>query len=107
MVGQTYTADKPLCDLSMYPITNDTTAEYGGEVKYAVKKTTPLPEGLSLVKGKIVGTPKKACEDGQKVTVVVTGRNGSTANLNLTIKITESGSGEVANYIINTHSSYL
>lgn len=94
VVGQTYTADKPLCDLSMYPITNDTTAEYGGEVKYAVKKATPLPEGLSLVKGKIIGTPKKACEDGQKVTVVVTGRNGSTANLNLTIKITESGSGE-------------
>ncbi len=86
VVGQTYTADNPLCDLSIYPITNDTTEEYG-EVKYAIKKSTPLPAGLSLVKGKIIGTPTKACEDGQKVTVVVTGRNGSTANLELVIRI--------------------
>lgn len=88
-VGTTYTAENPLCDLSVYPITGDATEEYGGEVKYAVKKTTPLPEGLSLSKGKIVGTPAEACADGQKVTIVVTGRNGSTTNLELTIKIAE------------------
>ena len=100
VVGQTYTAEKPLCDLSVYPITNDTTEEYGGEVKYAVKKTTPLPEGLSLVKGKIVGTPTKACEEGQKVTFAVTGRNGSTTNFDLTIKIKDSGEEKGINELI-------
>ena len=98
-VGVSYTDEKPLCDLSIYEITGDVSTEMGGEVKYAVKRGSSLPAGLSLVKGKIVGTPTVANETGHEVTFVVTGRNGSTADLSVIFKIAQ---GEVAKKDINT-----
>ena len=88
-VGQSYTLEEPLCDLSVYEITGDAPAESGGEVKYTLKKGSSLPEGLTLSKGKIIGTPTTEDETGKKVSFVVTGRNGTTADLDVTFKISQ------------------
>ena len=56
-----------------------------GEVTYEIDETNGLPEGLSLIDGKVVGTASKLYEDGKNVIVHVTGRNGSKAQLSLNV----------------------
>lgn len=86
-VGTVYTEESPLYDFSLLEIENDTVSPYGGEIHYTIKKSTPLPEGLSLTNGKLVGTPVKANEKGQRITVTVTGRNGATADISIIVTI--------------------
>ncbi len=87
IVDTEYTVDHPLYDLSTLKITDDTISTYGGSVKYALKSSSSLPEGLRLDGSKIIGTPKSANEAGQTVTFVVTGRNGTTVDVELQIPV--------------------
>ncbi len=82
-VGTEYTDAMPLYDYGTLDISGDTTKEYGTDVVYELKKGCVLPEGLSLVDGKVIGTPTKAVEDGTPITITVTGRNGTTADITL------------------------
>ena len=54
-----------------------------GTVKYAQSNSNPLPEGLKIVDGKIVGTPEKAYEDGFDAKVVITGKNFTRATVSV------------------------
>lgn len=54
-----------------------------GTVKYAQSNSNPLPEGLKIVDGKIVGTPEKAYLDGFDAKVVITGKNLTRATVSV------------------------
>lgn len=81
-----YTEEKPLYDLADVLILNDSTE---GTIAYSVDTAYALPEGLKLVNGKIVGTATTAYEDGKRVDILVTGRNGSTATLQLDVIVSQ------------------
>lgn len=91
MEGVEYTEKNPVYSLKTLTISNDTTSDYGGNVIYALKNGSSLPEGLSLVDGKIIGTPVAVNGDGETVKFVVTGRNGTTADVELNIVIKGEG----------------
>lgn len=91
VVGTEYTDENPVYNLKTLSISNDTTSSYGGDVRYALKSDSSLPKGLQLVDGKIIGTPVAANGDGSTVKFVVTGRNGTTANVELKIVIKGEG----------------
>lgn len=82
LLGKEYTAASPLYDMADLVISNDARE---GEVTYEIDETNGLPEGLSLIDGKVVGTASKLYEDGKNVIVHVTGRNGSKAQLSLNV----------------------
>ena len=90
-VGATYTANQPLYDLSDITINNDTTDAYGGEVIYAVNSESVLPAGLTLENGKVIGTPTTENALGDVVKFDVTGRNGTTATIEVLISILAEG----------------
>lgn len=91
VAGTEYTDENPVYNLKTLSISDDTTSRYGGDVRYALKSGSSLPEGLQLVDGKITGTPVAANGDGSTVKFVVTGRNGTTANVELKIVIKGAG----------------
>lgn len=93
VAGCEYTEEDPLYDLAGLSIINDTTALYGEEIRYRMANGSALPQGLSLINGKIVGTPKTADEEGRKVRITVTGRNGTSADIELLIKVAADDSG--------------
>lgn len=94
VAGTEYTEGNPVYNLKTLSILYDTTSEYGGNVLYALKNGSSLPEGLRFVDGRIVGTPVTANGDGETVKFVVTGRNGTTANVELNIVIKDEGYAE-------------
>lgn len=83
VVGVTTTADKPLYDLTALKITNDIDSETA-KVVYSLDNGSILPSGLELKNGKIYGTPKKASETEQTVTIKVCGKNQTVAAFKLT-----------------------
>ncbi len=87
IVGETYTQDAPLYDLRTLIINNDTSSAYGEPVQYALKSGSVLPEGLSYENKKIVGTPTKTNGEGETVTFLITGMNGTIAEVDITIKV--------------------
>lgn len=87
IVNKEYTEASPLYDFASLKIADDTTATYGGEVKYVLKSGSVLPEGLTFTGTKLIGTPTVVNETGDKVTFVVTGRNGTTVDVELTIAV--------------------
>lgn len=89
-VGVRSTADEPLYDMTTIEILDDTEIK-NGYVSYTVDRTTPLPEGLSLVKGKIYGTPKKASLAAQTVNIIVKGKNQTAAAFALTFDAIAKG----------------
>ncbi len=91
VVGTSYTEEIPLYDFAALTISNDTTSTYGGSVGYRLKSGSVLPAGLTFVGGKIIGTPTIVNTEGVKAEFVITGRNGTTETLELTIKVQNSG----------------
>ncbi|MBD8973785.1 MAG: hypothetical protein EGQ63_08110, partial [Clostridiales bacterium] len=90
-LNEVTTAEEPLYDMADVIISNDGEE---GELTYAlVEEQSNMPEGLQFADGKIYGTPTVLNETGSKVVIRVTGRNGSTADLSLVIKVTETGEG--------------
>ena len=90
-LNEATTAEEPLYDMADVIISNDGEE---GELTYAlVEEQSNMPEGLQFTDGKIYGTPTVLNETGSKVVIRVTGRNGSTADLSLVIKVTETGEG--------------
>ena len=85
-LNETYTKDKPLYDFSNIQIKND--AENGKVVYELVEGEGTLPEGLSIEGNLIIGKATKANEAGQAVTIKVTAKNGSVANVKLNIIVT-------------------
>lgn len=83
VVGVTTTADQPLYDLTALKITNDIDSETA-KVVYSLDNGSILPSGLELKNGKIYGTPKKASETEQTVTIKVCGKNQTVAAFKLT-----------------------
>lgn len=105
VVGCEYTEEDPLYDLTGISIMNDTNALYGDEIRYRIANGSALPQGLSLIDGKIVGTPKTADEEGKKVRITVTGRNGTSADVDLLIKIAADDSGRLDINDVVTYSN--
>ena len=68
-------------DLTTISISNDAA---DGEVYYSESSAKPLPKGLKVSGGKIVGTPAVAYEDGLEAQVVITGKNFSRAVVDVT-----------------------
>lgn len=84
-----YTAEEPVYDLSVLDVTGDTTSAYGTDMQYRVKSGSKLPEGLVLADGKITG---KTSETGETdVTFVVTGRNGTSVDVNVKFIVKAAG----------------
>lgn len=83
VVGITTTADHPLYDLTALKISNDID-NATAKVTYSLAKGSYLPSGLELKNGKIYGTPKKASETEQTVTIKVCGKNQTVAAFKLT-----------------------
>lgn len=94
VVGCKYTSEEPLYDLTTLNIVNDTNTLYGGNIRYRIANGSALPQGLSLIDGKIVGTPKVADKEGKKVRITVTGRNGTSVDIELLVKIAADDSGQ-------------
>lgn len=86
ILGHEYTAEDPLYDMADITIFNDG-AE--GTVTYEVDKDYTLPEGLSLVDGKITGTSNTPYEDGKKVVIYLTGKNGSKTQVTLNVIVSK------------------
>lgn len=106
VAGTEYTDKNPVYNLKTLAISDDTTSSYGGDVLYAVKNGSSLPEGLQLTDGKIIGTPNAANGDGETVTFVVTGRNGTTASIELNICIkNEAETAEDINEVASVSGS--
>lgn len=82
VLNTTYTADKPLYDLTRLMIFDD--AEEG-TVRYTEDAVYTLPEGLKIEDGKLVGTPSTLYEDGKRVDIHVTAKNGTEAVLKLNV----------------------
>ncbi len=91
VVGTEYTTANPVYNLKSLNVYNDTTSYYGGEMKYSLKRGSTLPKGLSFEDGKIIGTPVATNGDGDTVSFVVTGKNGTTTVVDINIVIKESG----------------
>lgn len=84
-----YTAEEPVYDLTALDVTGDTTSSYGTDMQYRVKSGSKLPEGLVLADGKITG---KTSETGETdVTFVVTGRNGTSVDVNVKFTVKAAG----------------
>lgn len=88
-----YTANEPAYDLTALNVTGDTTSAYGTDMQYKVKSGSKLPEGLVLADGKITGKASKAGETD--VTFVVTGRNGTSVDVDVKFTVKDAGT-EVA-----------
>lgn len=84
-----YTAEEPVYDLSVLDVTGDTNSEYGTDMQYRVKSGSKLPEGLVLADGKITGKTSEAGETD--VTFVVTGRNGTSVDVNVKFTVKAAG----------------
>lgn len=84
-----YTAEEPVYDLSVLDVTGDTTSSYGTDMQYRVKSGSKLPEGLVLADGKITGKTSEAGETD--VTFVVTGRNGTSVDVNVKFTVKAAG----------------
>ena len=62
-----------------------------GNIKFSVKDSGTLPDGLTLSEeGVLSGTPTAANEDGTEVTITATAENGSTAEAKVTIKVAKA-----------------
>ncbi|MDE5967352.1 MAG: leucine-rich repeat domain-containing protein [Lachnospiraceae bacterium] len=95
ILSHTYTSEEPLYDFATLMIYNDGTE---GELGYALADGQVLPAGLSLTDdGKLIGTPTTVNEAGTQVTFVVTGRNGTTAELILNIIVSADGNASQTN----------
>ncbi len=106
IVNTEYTEESPVYDLATLVISDDTTSTYGGEVKYVLKSGSTLPSGLELSGSKIIGTPTKENQTGSTVTFVVTGRNGTTVNVDITISVMPKNYDEIDINDTVTISSY-
>lgn len=84
-----YTAEEPVYDLTALDVTGDTTSSYGTDMQYRVKSGSKLPEGLVLADGKITGKTSEAGETD--VTFVVTGRNGTSVDVNVKFTVKAAG----------------
>lgn len=77
--------------IAEYDLTQKITVENDaaiGDVTYAVKEGSSLPDGLKLENGKVTGTPRAA---GNTTSVIeITGRNTTKAHLSLTFEISAS-----------------
>ena len=60
-----------------------------GTISYKEDATYSLPEGLTLTEGRIIGTPTVLYEDGKRVDIHVTGRNGTEAVLRLNVIVSK------------------
>ncbi len=93
-LNETYTEESPLYDLTTLTISKDGTV---GTITYAISEGSSLPTGLSLTEdGLIIGTPTVAT-DGTDVYITVTGRNGTSAEICLTIVVSSDGTGTASN----------
>ena len=81
-VGDSYTEQNPLYDLTEIGITGDLT-DVAGKVLYSVKEGT-LPDGIALKDGKLSGTLTAATQETQNVVFTVQGLNLATADFTLT-----------------------
>ena len=86
VLGQKYTAEKPLYDMSDVVILNDGKE---GKVTYEMDKDYILPEGLELDGGLIIGTPTSAYEDGKKAVIHITGKNGTKTQVTLNVVVSK------------------
>lgn len=86
VLNQTYTEKQPLYDLNRLIIMNDAKT---GTISYKEDATYSLPEGLTLTEGRIIGTPTVLYEDGKRVDIHVTGRNGTEAVLRLNVIVSK------------------
>ncbi len=84
-----YTAEEPVYDLTALDVTGDTTSAYGTDMQYRVKSGSKLPEGLVLADGKITGRTSETGETD--VTFVVTGRNGTSVDVNVKFTVKAAG----------------
>lgn len=108
VVGTEYTSEAPLYDLRGLTILNDTTATYGGDVKYTLASTSKLPEGLTLEDGRIIGTPTTVNTGGTTASFVVTGRNGTTEKIDVLFKIAgEAGEERDINDLVAVSGSVI
>ena len=77
--------------IAEYDLTQKITVENDaaiGDVTYAVKEGSSLPDGLKLENGKVTGTPRAA---GNTTSVIeITGRNTTKAHLSLAFEISAS-----------------
>lgn len=85
----TYTAEEPAYDLTALDVTDDTTSAYGTDMQYRVKSGSKLPDGLVLDNGMVTGKPSDAGETD--VTFVVTGRNGTSVDVDVKFTVKSSG----------------
>ena len=86
VLGQKYTAEKPLYDMSDVVILNDGKE---GKVTYEMDKDYILPEGLVLDGGLIIGTPTSTYEDGKKAVIHITGKNGTKTQITLNVVVSK------------------
>lgn len=89
VLNKKYTTASPLYDLTALEVLNDTDVSHGNAMTYAVKSGSALPNGLSLQDGKVIGTPTVKNEAGATVSFVVTGRNGTSAIVDVVIVVVD------------------
>lgn len=96
VVGMQYTQEEPLYNFESLVIYNDDTE---GTVNYKLKEGEVLPEGLRLDGSRLIGTPTVVNEEGTKVVFVITGKNGSEAELTLNITVCDRHVHEYGDWI--------
>lgn len=93
VIGTEYTEEAPLYDYATVSLQNDTSAAYGEEPTYVLARGSSLPAGLSLKEGKVIGTPEGQNQTTVPVTVVITGRNGTSTQVTLNYEIMDTAEG--------------
>lgn len=88
ILNNSYTSENPVYDMADVNISNDAK---NGTVTYEVDDVYGLPEGLALSEGFITGTPTVAYEDGKKVVIHITGKNGSQTTISLNLIVSAAG----------------
>lgn len=94
IIGKEYTAEDPLYDYTTVKLENDTAGSYGNAPTYVLQHGSSLPSGLSLKDGKVIGTPTGESGLSVPVTVVITGRNGTSAEVPLTYQLVNEAQEE-------------
>lgn len=102
----TYDETDPVYDYSTVKIANDASISYG-EVTYAIKEGSSLPEGLTLKDGKVIGKATTTTDKTVDTTVVITGRNGTKAEVTLTYDVKTTGEYVNINKVLSLNSSEL
>ena len=91
LAGTEYTVSEPVYDLYGVVVSNDTSDAYGTQKTFRVKTGASLPAGLSLLNGKVIGTVQEGEEGTYNTVFIVTGKNGTEAELSLDIVVKPSG----------------